>query len=170
MINRRVKRPLVVALDDTGVPEGGEALPSLEYEQLEARGLEIMDVRIHNVLFDPAIEEQTVKNWNAEWTKIAQREEEMLNEREKLIETAAHSEAVKNFARLASQKFDNPIVPPPDIFTTLQNLIEPLRETILIESRANNQMETEIKRLDEIWKWLLVNKMDASTHREDGKS
>jgi hypothetical protein len=171
MINRRVKRPFVVALDDTGIPETtGEALPSLEYEQLEARGLEIMDVRIHNVLFDPAIEEQTIKNWNAEWMKIAQREADLLNEREKLIETAAHNEAVKNFARLASQKFDNPISPPEDIFSTLQSLIEPVRETILIEGRANNQMESEIKKLDEVWKWLLVNKLDASMHREEGKS
>ncbi|MBE7432501.1 MAG: hypothetical protein HS100_01155 [Anaerolineales bacterium] len=171
MLNRRLKRPFVVALDDTGLPETtGEAIPSLEYEQLEARGLEIMDVRIHNVLFDPVIEEQTIKNWNAEWMKVAQRDADLLNEHEKLIETAAHSEAVKNFARLASQKFDNPISPPEDIFSTLQNLIEPVRETILIESRANNQMESEIKKLDEIWKWLLVNKLDASMHREEGGS
>lgn len=171
MINRRVKRPFVVTLDDTGIPEPtGEALPSLEYEQLKDRGLEIMEVRIHNVLFDPAIEESTIKNWSAEWTKIARRDEDILNEREKLIETAAHNEAVKNFARLASQKFDNPLSPPQDIFATLQNLIEPVRETILMESRANNQMEAEIKKLDEIWKWLLVHKLDASMHREEGKS
>jgi len=97
----------VVAMDDTGLPTG-EAQPSLEYQQLIERGLEIMEVRIHNVLFDPSIEEQTIKNWNAEWTKIAKREEDLLNEREKLIETAARNEAVKRFARLASQKFENP--------------------------------------------------------------
>lgn len=170
MINRRVKRPFVVALDDTGIPNPtGKALPSLEYEQLEMRGLEIMDVRIRNVMFDPVIEEQTVKNWNAEWMKVARREENILNEREKLIETAAHNEAVKTFARLASQKFNNPILPPQELFATLQNLIEPLRETILIKSRANNQMEAEIKKLDEIWKWLLINKLDAAMRRDEGK-
>lgn len=171
MINRRVKRPFVVALDDTGIPNPtGKALPSLEYEQLEMRGLEIMDVRIRNVMFDPVIEEQTVKSWNAEWMKVARREENILNEREKLIETAAHNDAVKTFARLASQKFDNPILPPQELFATLQNLIEPLRETILIKSRANNQMEAEIKKLDEIWKWLLINKLDAAMRRDEGKS
>ncbi|MBI2332784.1 MAG: hypothetical protein HYU84_11620, partial [Chloroflexi bacterium] len=131
---------------------------------------EIMEVRIHNVLFDPAIEEQTIKNWSAEWTKIAKRDEDLLNEREKLIETAARSEAIKRFARLASQKFENPIAMPQDIFSTLQALIEPVKETILIESRANNQMEAEIKKLDEIWKWLLVSKLDTSMHRDEGKS
>lgn len=171
MINRRMQRPLVVVLDDTGLPEPtGEALPSLEYEQLEARGLEVMSVRIHNVTFEKSIEEQIVKNWNTEWMKIARRDEDLLNEREKLIETAAHTEAVKKFARLATQKFANPISPAQDIFTTLQNLIEPVRETILIESRANNQMEAEIKRLDEIWKWLLVSKLDTAMHRDEEKS
>ena len=169
MINRRMQRPFVVALDDTGIPETGEALPSLEYEQLEARGLEVLSVRIHNVLFEKSIEEQIIKNWNTEWMKIARREEDLLNEREKLIETAAHNEAVKNFARLAAQKFTNPIAPPQDIFATLQNLIEPVRETILIESRANNQMEAEIKRLDEIWKWLLVSKLDTAMQRDEDK-
>ena len=169
MINRRVKRPEVIAMDDTGLPTG-EALPSLEYHQLVERGLEVIEVRIHNVLLDPAIEDQTIKNWSAEWTKIAKRDEELLNEREKLIETAARGEATKRFARLASMKFENPNSMPQDIFSTLQNLIEPVRETILIESRANNQMESEIKKLDEIWKWLLVSKLDTTTPHEEDRS
>jgi hypothetical protein len=156
-------------MDDTGLPTG-EAQPSLEYQQLIERGLEIMEVRIHNVLFDPSIEEQTIKNWNAEWTKIAKREEDLLNEREKLIETAARNEAVKRFARLASQKFENPTFMPQDIYSTLQTLIEPVKETILIEGRANNQMEAEVKKLDEIWKWLLVSRLDTSRYRDEDKS
>jgi hypothetical protein len=166
MINRRVKRPEVVGLDDTGLPTS-EAFVSLEYHQLLDRGLEIMEVRIHNVLFDPAIEEQTIKNWSAEWTKIAKREDDLLNEREKLIETAARNEAIKLFARLASQKFENPIAPAQDIYSTLQSLIEPVKETILIEGRVNTQMEAEVKKLDEIWKWLLVSKLDMVMHRNE---
>ncbi|MBL8061773.1 MAG: hypothetical protein JNK32_02050 [Anaerolineales bacterium] len=164
MINKRVKKAEVVALDDTGLPTG-ESLMSLEFQQLQARGLEITEVRIHNILFDPTIEEQTIKNWSAEWTKIAKREEDQLNEREKLIESAARNEAIKRFARLATQKFDNPIAPPQDVFATLQNLIEPVKETIVLESRANSEMEAELKKLDEIWKWLLVNKVDSSQHQ-----
>ncbi|NWF64395.1 MAG: hypothetical protein HXY38_08830 [Chloroflexi bacterium] len=169
MINRRVKRPTVVNLDDTGIPTG-EAVPSLEFRQLEERGLEIMDVRIHNILFDAGIEEQIIKNWNTEWTKIAKREEEQLNEREKLMETTARVEAAKRFAKIATQKFDNPIAPPQDIFATLQALIEPIRETIIIESRANNQIEAETKKLDEISKWMLVQKLDSAMRSEEDKS
>jgi len=164
MINRRLKRAEVVAMDDTGLPTG-EAQPSLEHQQLVERGLEVMEVRIHNVSFDESIEEQTIKNWNAEWTKIAKREEDLLHEREKLIETAARNEAVKRFARLASQKYDGMLPMQQDIYSTLQTLIEPVKETILIEGRANIQLEAEVKKLDEIWKWLLVSKLDTSKHR-----
>lgn len=172
MINRRVQREFVAPLDDTGLPvTTGEAFPSLEYQQLLARGLEIMAVRIHNVVIEPFLEEQIIGNWNAEWTKVARHEEALLIEREKLVETAAHNEALKRFVRKASEKFDNPIATPQDVFSTLQDLIEPLREVVLIESRAGNQHESEIKkRLEEVWRWLLVGKLDSPSRHNEGKS
>lgn len=172
MINRRVQREFVAPLDDTGLPvTTGEAFPSLEYQQLLARGLEIIAVRIHNVVIEPFLEEQIIGNWNAEWTKVAKHEEALLNEREKLLETAAHNEALKRFVRKASEKFDNPIAIPEDVFATLQDLIEPIREVVLIESRAGNQHESEVKkRLEEVWRWLLVGKLDSKTRqRDEGK-
>ncbi len=166
MINRRLKRAEVVALDDTGLPTG-EALPSLEYRQLTERGLEVLEIRIHNTTLEPAIEEQIVKNWRNEWSKIADREAELLNERENLIETVAQSEALKYFARLASQKFENPIAPPADVYTTLQSLIDPVKETLLNESRDNKQLESDMKKLDEVWKWLLVRRPNFSAREKD---
>ena len=85
MINKRVKQSDVVMLDDTGVPTG-EWVESLEFKQLQSRGLEIMEVRIHNVLFNPTLEEQIIKNWSAEWLNIAQKEEKHLKEMEALID------------------------------------------------------------------------------------
>lgn len=168
IIKQRLTKPEVSGMTDNGTLTNA-AEYSLEYRQLEERGLEIMDVRIHNIVFDPTIEEQIIKNWNAEWTKIAKREEDQLNEHETLIETSAHNDALKHFARTASQKFTDLNAPTQDIYTTLQNLIEPVRETLFIEGRANNQMETEIKKLDEVWKWLLVNKLDSSQNRKEGQ-
>ncbi len=157
MINKRVKQSDVVALDDTGLPTG-EWLESLEYKQLQSRGLEIMEVRIHNVLFDPPMEEQRIKQWSAEWMKIAKKEEKHLEEKEALIETAAREEASKTFARIASSQFSGkPTMPQQNPFKTLQLLIQPLRMFILNESNANSDMETELRKLDEIWKWLLDN-------------
>lgn len=171
MINRRVQREFVAPLDDTGLPvTTGESYPSLEYQQLMARGLEVIAVRIHNVVIEPFLENQIIGNWNTEWTKVARQEEALLNEREKLLEVAAHNEAVKRFVRKASEKFDNPNAIPEDVYSTLQDLIEPIREVVLIETRAGSPHELEIKkRLEEVWKWLLVSKLDSPSRRNEGK-
>lgn len=161
MINKRVGLPNVVALDDTGLPTG-EWIESLEYRQLESRGLEVTEVRIHNVLLDPAIESSMIDSWSAEWLTLAKKEEALLKEKEALIETAAREEASKKFALIASEKIGNkPTMPQQTPFKTLQLLIEPLRDFIIKESSANNDMEKELRKLDEIWKWLLENNPDG---------
>ena len=53
----------------------GEWVESLEFKQLQSRGLEIMDVRIHNILFENSLEEQIIQQWSAEWLNIAKKEE-----------------------------------------------------------------------------------------------
>ncbi len=167
MINKRVRQSDVVALDDTGIPTG-EWVPSIEFKQLEARGLQIMDVRIHNVLFDPSIEEQIVQQWNAEWLKIAKQEESQIKEMEALIENAARDEASKAFGKIASTQFiAKPTMPQKNPFKTLQLLIRPLKDYVVTESTANSEMGTELKKLDDIWKWLLDNSMD--TPQEQGE-
>ena len=163
MINNRLCQSNVVALDDTGLPTG-EWLESLEYKQLQSRGLEIMEVRIHNVLFDPTIEEQMIQQWSAEWMNIAKKEENLLKEKEALIETAARDEASKKFASISSEKFSGrpTAQPQQNPFKTLQLLIQPIKEFIVKESNPNSDMETELRKLDEIWKWLLDNSSDTS--------
>jgi hypothetical protein len=156
-INKRVKQANVVALDDTGTPTG-EWTESLEFKQLQSRGLEIMEVRIHNILFEPSMEEQIIQQWSAEWMNLAKKEENHLKEKETLIETASREEASKSFARIASQQFSGKTTQPQqNPFKTLQLLIQPFKEVILSESAANSEMETELRKLDEIWKWLLDN-------------
>lgn len=167
MINKRVRQHHVVGLDDTGIPTG-EWLESLEYKQLQLRGLEIREVRIHNVLFEPSIEEQTIQQWSAEWMNIAKQEERYLNEKESLIETAARDEAGKKFARIVSGKFGGKVtMPQQNPFKTLQLLIQPLKDFILTESNANSDMEKELRKLDEIWKWLLDQSMESTPKEEE---
>jgi hypothetical protein len=166
MINKRLRQEHVEGLDDTG-SKTGEWLDSQEYIQLRDRGLEIMEVRIHNVLFEQSIEEKRIKDWSAEWMKIAKKEEGLLKEQEALTETAARKEAGKRFAMAASSRFDNPIVPPQDAFSTLKKMIEPLRDAILIENRASSEMEIELRKLDEILKWVLVHSADQASKREE---
>ncbi len=167
MINKRVKQADVAALDDTGVPTG-EWVPSIEFKQLEARGLQIMNVRIHSVLFEPSIEEQIIQQWSTEWLKIAKQEEAQIREIESLTETAARDEASKKFAKIASKHFSaRPAKPQRNPFKTLQLLVQPLKDFIVTESTANSNMEAELRKLDDIWKWLLDNSTD--TPREQGE-
>ena len=157
MINKRVKQSDVMALDDTGISTG-EWLESLEFKQLQSRGLEVLDVRIHNIIFEPSLEEQTIQQWSTEWMNIAKKEENHLKEKEALIETASRDEASKSFARIASRQFSGkPTMPQQNPFKTLQLLIQPLKEFMLNESSANSDTEMELRKLDEIWKWLLDN-------------
>ena len=103
MINNRLRQSHVVALDDTGVPTG-EWLDSLEYKQLQSRGLEIMEVRIHNVLFEPAIEMQMIQQWSAEWMNIAKKEESLLKEKEAPPANASHALSIKPWGHIPSDK------------------------------------------------------------------
>lgn len=162
MMNKRVKNPHVEGLDDTGM-KTGEWINSLEFRQLQQRGLEIIEVRIHNILFDHELEEQIIQNWNAEWMRAAQKEAEYITEMESLLGTAARSEASKSFARMASRQFGGKVTSPQgNQFKTLQLLILPLKEFILNESASGSAaLENELKKLDEVWKWLLDNSLVA---------
>lgn len=167
MINKRLRQSHVVGLDDSGLPTG-ERLESLEYKQLQLRGLEIREVRIHNVLFEPSIEEQTIQQWSAEWMNLANQEASYLNEKEALIETAARDEAGKKFALIVSAKFGGRVTTPQlNPFKTLQLLIQPLKDFILTKSNATSDMEKELRKLDEIWKWLLDHSTKSPLEDEE---
>ena len=170
MINKRVRQNDVMGLDDTGIPTG-EWVESIEFKQLESRGLEIESVRIHNVLFEPSIEEQTIQQWSAEWLNIAKKEEGQLKVMETLVGNASRDEASKRFAKIASQQFGaKPTMPQPNPFKTLQLLVQPLKEFVVGESTSNSNVETELRKLDEIWKWLLDNNPDGSSKQNGGAS
>ncbi len=162
MINKRVKQPNVIGFDDIGDPTS-EWVESLEFKQLESRGLEILYVRIHNILFDEKMEEQTVKNWNAEWLSNARKEEGQLKRMETLIGSVSREEASKQFAKLVTKQFiGKPTLPQQSPFKTLQLLIQPIKELVLTES-TSDEMEEEARRLDDVWKWLLDNNPDGGT-------
>lgn len=157
MINKRMKQPSVEGLDDTGM-RTGEWVNSIEYHQLTSRGLEIQEVRIHNIVFDPDMEKKYIEQWSADWLKHAQREEKLLKEKESILETISLEEAGKNFARIASRQFGGKVtMPQENVFKTLQLLIQPLKEHLLAVNSPNNDTDKELRKLEEIWKWLLDN-------------
>ncbi len=167
-INQHVTKERVNPLDDIGSPGGaGRQKISREYAQLQARGLEILEVRIHYVSFKSEMEEKIVSQWKNDWLMVAKRGEELIKEKTALIETASRNEALKRFARVSTQKFNETLAKPVDIYTTLQDLVEPLKENLLPQNHPENQVDATLKKLDDILKRLLVLKHDQQ-RRQDG--
>lgn len=168
VLNRRLQQARVAVLDDTGMPEmPPRYAESREFKELQERGLEVIEVRIHNVLFEPALEENLIQQWSADWMGLAKKEEALLNEKAALVETAARSEAAKQFVRAASQKFSvNPLLTLGDVYSALQDLIEPLKENLLAQSQADEEAVATIEELDNILKWALVYKQDPPKNRQ----
>lgn len=168
MLNRRVQQAQVTVLDDTGMPEiPPRYAESREFKELQARGLEVIEVRIHHILLEPEIENNLAQQWSADWMAIAKKEEALLKEKAALVETAARNEASKQFARAVSQKFSqNPLLTFPDVFSALQDLIEPIKENLLAQNDPNEETVATIEELDEILKWALVYKQDPPRNRQ----
>lgn len=100
---------------------------------------------------------------------LAKKEEALLKEKAALLETVARNEAAKQFARAASQKFiKNPLLSFPDVFSALQDLIEPIKENLLAQNNANEETVATIEELDNILKWALVYKQDSPRTRQGG--
>ncbi|MCC7119743.1 MAG: hypothetical protein IT310_14555 [Anaerolineales bacterium] len=169
MLNQRVKKPQVMAFNDTGQPTG-EWVDSLEHRQLEARGMEILEVRIHDVQLDSAIETSLIEAWSSTWLKFAKEAEAKLKEEEALLETIARKEADRRFAILASEKIsERPQDSKLTSFSALEFLLEPIRDFIVTESNDKNNLEKEAKQLDEIFKWLLENTSSSVSSSLRGK-
>ena len=153
MINLRVTKPDVEGMDSIGTPTQ-DWVPSREFAQLQKHGLEITEVRIHNIQLAQADEDQILAQWRPEWMKSIQQEEKSLNETEALIATVAREEASKRFSSLLAGQFkaDNSA---PNPFRSLTALIKPLKDFVLEQGAAGNDMETRLRKLNDIWKWLI---------------
>lgn len=167
MINLRVRQSQMEALDDMGNLTGVKT-ENREFRELQERGLEIHEVRIHNVHFDSPVEDQLIAQWNPDWLKSIQQEEKALSETEALIGTVAREEASKNFARLVARAFGAGLTAEERInpYMTLQALIKPLREFMLEQNSAGNNMDPKLRKLEELWKWLLDSGADLTRSRE----
>ena len=168
MINKRVTQEWVMVMNDNGDPTA-EKMLSPEYQKLQEHGVQISEVRIHNVMIDPKKEKQIIERWKVEWMAVAEQEDKFLSEKERLIETTAREYASRNFAKIASSKFDTASKKNEDRYETLMKLIEPFKEAILDNSLSSEETEAQLKKLEEIWKWLLVNHYERESRMKQGK-
>lgn len=169
MINKRLKNERVVELDDTGLPNG-LMHESIEFQQLDTRGLEVIEVRIHDIIFETAMQEQIIQNWRNEWQTNAEKEAKIILDMESLINAHGREEASKRFARISSQKYSGRVSPSKHPFTALNLIIEPVKEAVVNENIDPRELETTLQKMQEVWKWILDNNRAASQAKEKGKS
>lgn len=161
MMNSRVQKEHVVPLNDIGEPIPGEPIESPEFEHLSERGIEIIEIRIRNILFDLPLEQKMAEQWSGEWLKSEKKKEELLKKREASSETITRKKAIKKFTDLSSMRFENTDCQQ-DIYATLHDLIEPLKDAVAAEGRENPELKDTIKTLESVWKWLLTSKNQPS--------
>lgn len=153
MMNKRVTQPKVQSMDSIGNLTQ-DWTSSIEYDQLQNHGLEITEVRIHNVHLSEADEKLILEQWRPEWMKSIQQEEKSLNDADALIATVAREESSRRFASLIAAQF-KPEGAMPNPFRTLAALIKPVREFVLEQSVAGNDMEARLRKINDVWKWLI---------------
>lgn len=156
MLNKRVKNPELVDLDDTGT-RMSEMRDSLEFRQLEERGLEIIEIHIHNIAFDNAVEGKIIEQWKADWLVNAQSEEGQLKEIDYYIETFARDDASKKFIITATSGYAGKAPASKNPFTALQLIIKPIKEDLVSGNYVHSEIEKSLRKLEEVWKWTLDN-------------
>lgn len=155
-INEHVRLPKFSPLDEIGTPLAG-FLDNPEYKELQEHGIEIIEVRIRTVVFDPELEKKMAGQWSGEWLRAEKTKEGLLKKRDATTEALAHNRAIKNFAITASKNFSD-TTNYTDKKIILKTLIEPFMEAITIESASNEELKNIREKLDSVWRWLLSAK------------
>ncbi len=157
MLNKRVQNKDVTDLDDTGT-RMSEVRASREFEQLQERGLEIQEIRIHNIYFDEMVENKIVEQWKADWQLNAMTEEKQIKEIDTLIEAFARDDAGKKFVKTATSEYaDETVALSRNPFVALQLIIKPIREDLVSGNYVHSEIEKTLKKLEDVWKWAVGN-------------
>jgi hypothetical protein len=157
MVKARLTQPRVDIMDEYGKRLARQAA-SKEYELLQRRGLKVISVSISNVRLHPTVQESLIKQWKANWLKLAKGEGELLDIKRNLIETAAQEKAQFTYALHLSREIDA-------VCTNGKTTADGLLKSILLRSRAmirsgefstslRRRMITELQDIDDTIRWL----------------
>jgi hypothetical protein len=157
MIKARLTRAEVPVLDDSGRPGFG-TLPSSEYQLLQEHGLKVKAASVGGLRFAPAVDEQLIRQWSANWLDNARAERERIERRRSFIELNAGVEAFGAYAESLSRNLlkVNPRKDPKD---TLKTLLLRTRDELLKNDRLHRRTDLERETLEEIIQWLEENEL-----------
>jgi hypothetical protein len=118
----------------------GHAL-SEEFRKLQERGLRVLSVSVGSLRLPPAIEERTIKEWNANWLVNAQMESKRIERRITFVREDAKQDALKEYAAELSQNLVKANPDTPD--AALRILLERSRNSIIRDERVLNRINKE---------------------------
>jgi hypothetical protein len=151
MVIARLTQPEVDFLDDNGVRGTGK-VPSLEYQLLQERGIEVQKVGLFNLRFNPTIEEIIISRWSTTWLLNARAESEQVERKRNLVETSGHEQAIRQYADFLSK--DLMQKRPVGIKETLKTLLLRTRTLIINNPQLRQRMSEEQQDLENIIRWI----------------
>jgi hypothetical protein len=160
MLKARLTQPTVEILDEYGKRTAVQE-ESREYELLQQRGLKVLSVSVSNVRLHPTIQESVIKQWKANWLKLAKGESELLDLKRNLIETNALEKAQLNYTLNLSREINT-------LCRRGRPSVEGLLRALLLRSRAmirsgefgnalRRRMTTELQDIEDTVKWMGEN-------------
>jgi hypothetical protein len=157
MVRARLIQSRVDILDEYGQRKEGQ-IDSKEYDLLQQRGIKVLSVSISNVRLHPTVQESLIKQWAANWLRLAKGEGELLDLKRILIEASAGEKAQQDYAVRLSRDIDA-------ICRKGKPTIDGLLKSILLRSRAmirsgefstslRRRMITELQDIDDTVRWM----------------
>jgi hypothetical protein len=154
MVKARLTQEEVDVLDDHG-GRGQGKIQSAEYKLLQERGLEVRNVGIFTLRFDPDIEETIVQRWSATWLLNAKAESEQVERKRNIVETHGHEKAIRQYADFLSKDLIQK--KPVGIKETLKTLLLRTRTLIINNHQLRQRMTDEQQDLENIIRWIEGN-------------
>jgi hypothetical protein len=154
MVKARLTQEEVDLLDDHG-GRGPGTIPSAEYKLLQERGLQVLNVSIGGLRFNPEIEATIIRNWSATWLNNAKMESEQVERKRSLAETKGQEKAIRQYADFLSKDLTQK--KPVGIKETLKTLLLRTRTLILNNHQLRQRTTDEQQDLEEIIRWIEGN-------------
>ncbi|MCC6500663.1 MAG: hypothetical protein IT313_10390 [Anaerolineales bacterium] len=160
MVAARLTQQFVDALDELGKrPEHQSPPPvfSREFQLLTDRGLKVLSVSIDNPRLNPAVDDEIIGKWEANWLKHAKGEKDQVQQRRNVKETASEDQAIRQYAETLSKAL---VIANPqrgEIKEALKMLIQRTRGIIYSKAQLRKEMSAELHDSEDILRWIEGN-------------
>jgi hypothetical protein len=146
MMKVRMTQTLIPMLDESGRLVDERSF-SEEYKKLQERGLKILSVSVSALRLPPAIEERSIKEWNANWLLNAKAESERIERQIDFVAEDGKRTALLDYAGDLSRsliKFKSA-----NFESILKVLLERSRNEIIRDDRIRQRLNAEAPKKDQ---------------------